>query len=208
MHSGADNMERQKRLNRIRRVSGVMKWFITVLIGLLVIIAVLVGGMFFAPEFAGMTNNDGSEFSQTMQEIGAETVDFGEVERPITDIPFWQRLGLSVMISVAIATLMVALWQIRQLFVSFSQSDFFSPIALSRMLSLGWWLVAFAIYDIVSDMIGSVLLTLDYPVGERQIAIEIEGAELFFIIFGVIMILFGWIMREAANIAEENKQFV
>lgn len=208
MHMSANDTERQKRLNRIRQVSGIMKWFITALIGFLVVLAVLAGGMFFAPEFAGMANNPTSEFGQTFQEIGTETIDFGEAERAITEIPFWQRTGLAVMITIAIATLMVALWQIRQLFVSFSQSDFFSPIALSRMLSLGWWLVAFAIYDVVSDMIGSVLLTLDFPEGQRQLAIEIEGAEFFFIIFGVIMILFGWIMREAASIAEENKQFI
>ncbi len=208
MHISADDIEREKRLKRIRRVSGVMKWFMTILIGLVLIIAVLAGAMFFAPEFLTMAMEPGGEFGQIWTEIGAETVEFGDAERPITDIPFWQRLGLAVMILLAIATLMVALWQIRQLFVSFSKTDFFSPIVLSRMLSLGWWLVAFAIYDVVSDILGSLLLTMDYPVGQREMPIEIEGAEFFFIIFGVIMILFGWVMREAASIADENKQFV
>lgn len=208
MHDSAENDERTRRLKRIRQVSGIMKWLVTGVVGLIAVVAVLVMVMFVSPELVGLTAGDSAEFTEVWKEIGDETIDFGEAERRIGDIPFNQRLGLAILLMGAIGTLLIALWQIRQLFDRFRQTDFFSAAALSRMLALGWWLVAFGIYDLVSDPIGSLLLTLDYPEGQRQVAIELEGAEIFFMIFGTIMILFGWIMREAASIAEENKQFI
>lgn len=208
MHDSAEDDERTRRLKRIRQVSGIMKWLVTGVVGLIALVAALVMAMFVSPELIGLTADSNSEFAGIWREIGQETIDMGEAERPIGDIPFYQRIGLAVLLMGAIGTLMIALWQIRQLFDRFRQTDFFSAAALSRMLALGWWLVAFGVYDIVSDPIGSVLLTLDYPEGQKEVAIEIEGAEIFFMIFGTIMILFGWIMREAASIAEENKQFI
>ncbi len=200
--------ERTKRLSRIRRVSFFMKWFVTGWVALMVIVAVLVLGMFFSPEFDAMTDTSLTELKAMWQELGAGTIDFGDTEREVADIPFVQRGALAIMGLFALVTLMICLWQIRQLFESFRQNDFFSGQALARMLALGWLLVVFGIFDIVCDPLGSALLTLDYPAGQREVSIEIEGAEIFFVIFGAIMILFGWIMREAANIEEENRQFI
>lgn len=186
--------ERAKRLKRIRQISNVMKWALTVVIALLAVGGILIMISVLFP--------DHLEFA------AEETLDAGDIERAIIDIPFGQRIALSIMVTFAFSILIVISWQIRQLFDHFSRTDFFSPRTLSRIVSLGWWLLVIGVYDLVSDPIGSIIATIDLPAGEKVLEISFDGGELLFLIFGTLMILFGWVMREAAIIDEENRQFV
>lgn len=187
-------VERAKRLKRIRQISSFMKWALTAVIGLLAVAGVMIVLSVIIPghlEFAA-----------------EETLDAGDIERSLVDIPLGQRIALSIMVTLAFSVLVVISWQIRQLFDHFSRTDFFSPRTLSRIVSLGWWLLVIGVYDFVSDPIGSIIATIDLPAGEKAMEISLDGGELLFLTFGTLMILFGWIMREAASIDEENRQFV
>ena len=62
--------------------------------------------------------------------------------------------------------------------------------------------------SLFASTILSALLTWDFPAGEGEIEVALDGGEAFFLIFGALMLVFGWIMREAATIDEENRQFV
>lgn len=208
LDSQSINTERTRRLIRIRRLSFVMKWFVTAIVALLAIVGALVLIMLASPELDSVTDIRLTDVKQMWQELRAAPIDFGDVEREVGSIPLAQRAALALMMVFAIGTLMICMWQIRQLFESFRQNDFFSSQSLARVLAPGWSLLVFGIYDIVSDPIGSALLTLDYPAGQQQVSIAISGAEIFFMIFGTIMILFGWVMREAAHIEEEYRQFI
>lgn len=186
--------ERAKRLKRIRQISIFMKWALTAVIALLAVAGIMIVLSVLLPghlEFAA-----------------EETLDAGNIERALVDIPLGQRIALSVMVTFAFGVLIIISWQIRQLFDHYSRTDFFSPRTLSRIVSLGWWLLVIGVYDFVSDPIGSIIATIDLPTGQKAMEISLDGGELLFLIFGTLMILFGWIMREAASIDEENRQFV
>ncbi|GAA0772857.1 DUF2975 domain-containing protein [Roseibium denhamense] len=187
-------VEREQRLVRIRRVSAFMKWTVTVLLGLIFLIGVVLivgialpADLMIAPE---------------------ETIEIADIERPLGEIPQLQRLFISAMTGVAFLLLMGAGWKLRQVFKRFQKMEFFSPKTLASIISFGSWLIGFAVFDLISDPVGSVLLTFDLPKGERSIDVTLDGGEVFILLLGALMLLFGWILREAALIADENRQFV
>ncbi|MBN8182396.1 DUF2975 domain-containing protein [Roseibium aggregatum] len=186
--------EREKRLTRIRRVSAFMKWAVTIILLILLGLGVVVTiGIALPNEFM----------------IGAEeTFDVADTERMLGDIPQVQRIGISILAAIAFSLLLAVGWNIRQVFKRFQKMEFFSPKTLANVFSFGIWLIVFAVFDLISDPIGSVLLTYDFPPGQRTVDISLDGGEIFFLVLGALMLLFGWILREAALIADENQQFI
>lgn len=188
------DLERNRRLARIRRVSTFMKWFVTAVLAIILVFGVVVTvGIALPNEF--MIAAD-------------ETLDVADVERRLGDVPHLQRVGIAVLSAIAFTLLLIAGWNIRQVFRRFQKMEFFSPKTLANVISFGIWLIAFAVFDLLSDPIGSVMLTYDFPPGERAIDVTLDGGEIFFLILGALMLLFGWILREAALIADENRQFI
>lgn len=187
-------VEREKRLTRIRRVSAFMKWAVTIILLILLGLGVVVTiGIALPNEFM----------------IGAEeTFDVADTERMLGDIPQVQRIGISMLAAIAFSLLLAVGWNIRQVFKRFQKMEFFSPKTLANVFSFGIWLIVFAVFDLISDPIGSVLLTYDFPPGQRTVDISLDGGEIFFLVLGALMLLFGWILREAALIADENQQFI
>jgi hypothetical protein len=186
--------EREKRLTRIRRVSAFMKWAVTFILLLLVVLGVVITIGIALP-------------SDLM--IGAEeTFDVADTERMLRDIPQAQRIGISVLAAIAFGLLLAVGWNIRQVFMRFQLMEFFSPKTLANVFSFGIWLIVFAVFDLISDPIGSVILTYDFPPGQRTVDVSLDGGEIFFFVLGALMLLFGWILREAALIADENQQFI
>ncbi|MBO6510101.1 MAG: DUF2975 domain-containing protein [Roseibium sp.] len=185
---------REKRLVRIRRVSTFMKWAVTIVVALILVLAVVVTIGISMPNDLML----GSE----------ETIDVGDYERALGDVPQAQRIGLALIFAAAHVMLAIATLHIRAVFLHFQKMEFFSPKALSNVISFGIWLIAFAVFDLLGDPIASVILTADLPEGQRSLELALNGDEIFFLVFGGLMLLFGWILREAALIADENRQFV
>ncbi|MEM9631316.1 MAG: DUF2975 domain-containing protein [Pseudomonadota bacterium] len=192
--SELERIDREKRLARIRHLSAFMKWAVS----LVLVLILLLGGLVIV-ELALPTE---LLFSPD------ETIDFAEVERRLDEVPYLQRLGIAGLFGIAIALLSLAVWNIRQVFKRFQAMEFFSPKTLANVISIGVWLIIFAIFDLISDPIGSVILTYDFPPGERLVEVSLDGAEIFCLVLGALMLLLGWILREAALIADENRQFV
>lgn len=187
------DLERDRRLGRIRRLAGFMKWAAATLIVLLILAGSFLVVALIWPEPLG---------------AGSETIDFGSIERPIADLPLKQRIGLAVLTGVAFLLLTGAFWHVRRIFSQFQKTDFFSAATLSTVFTFGIWLIAFGLLDAANDPISSYLASLDLPEDQQFIEAEITGGEIFFIVLGTLMLLFGWILREAALIADENRQFV
>jgi len=190
----SETADRERRLVRIRRVSAFMKWVVTVVLVLIVILGVVL--------------TIGIALPNDLLIAADETLDVADVERRLGDVPHIQRIGIAVLTAIAFGLLTIAGWNIRQVFKRFQKMEFFSPKTLANVISFGIWLIAFAVFDLISDPIGSVMLTYDYPPGERAIDVTLDGGEIFFLILGALMLLFGWILREAALIADENRQFI
>ncbi|MCK7612786.1 DUF2975 domain-containing protein [Roseibium sediminicola] len=192
--TSSEATDREVRLKRIRRVSAFMKWVVTVVLAIILVLGVVL--------------TIGIALPNDLLIAADETLDVADVERRLGDVPHIQRIGLAILTAIAFALLTAAGWKIRQVFNGFQKMEFFSPTTLSNVISFGVWLIAFAVFDLISDPIGSVMLTYDYPPGERAVDLTLDGGEIFFLILGALMLLFGWILREAALIADENRQFI
>lgn len=190
----SETADRERRLTRIRRVSAFMKWVVTVVLAIILIFGVIV--------------TIGIALPNELMIAADEMLDVADVERRLGDVPHFQRIAIAGLAAIAFTLLLIAGWNIRQVFRRFQKMEFFSPKTLANVISFGVWLIAFAVFDLISDPIGSVLLTYDYPPGKRAVDITLDGGEIFFLILGALMLLFGWILREAALIADENRQFI
>ncbi|EFO29015.1 conserved hypothetical protein [Roseibium sp. TrichSKD4] len=182
------------RLNRLYGLSCVMKWVSTLCAAIMVVVALGLALALIDP---------------SLDFLATETaVYLDEQERPYADIPFVQRMGILCLMLVYFGILIAMAWNLRRLFSQFQELRFFELATLNRILLAGSCLIAFGVFDIVEDPISSILATLDYPEGQRQLIVGLDGSELFFLVFGGLILVFGWIMREAAAIDEENRQFV
>ena len=186
--------DRQQRLTRIRQVSTTMQWVAAFICLLIFVVAGLVLAVLLNPALC--------------PDVTATMVGLDDIKRPLGDIPLAQRIGLGVIASLAFAILLAVFGHVAQLFRRFRQADFFSSDSLRRMVSLGRWLMAFGVYDILCDPVASILSTLDLPKGQKSLALSLDGTELFFVTFGSLVLVFGWILREAALIQDENNQFI
>lgn len=185
--------ERQIRLERIRRISSVMKWVVTaVLIAISVVSALLVFTLVLP----------------ALSLVPAGLLADSGIDRKLTDIPVVQRLGLAALVCLAFFLLRRLFWNIRQLFAQFHAGIFFAAPTQTYILNAGFWLLAFGVFDFLSDPVRSVLVSLDNAPGQRQLVLELGGGEFLYLIFGTLMLVFGWIMREAATLADENSQFI
>ncbi|MCV6547843.1 MAG: DUF2975 domain-containing protein [Cohaesibacter sp.] len=181
------------RHRKIMRVSQIMKWFLSLCLILLVLIASLI-----TVELFGLDPFD----------VGANMVDYGEIERSYNDLPKLQQIGLVISELVILGAIIFIVWDMRKLFCAFQRLDFFSPKTLSNILNTGIHFLIFAILDLTEEPIHSVLSTLDLGEGNIVLNIEIEGGEIFFLIFGALFVTLAWVLREAALIQKENDQFV
>lgn len=187
------SMEKTKRLARISRLSAVMKWALTLFMAFFAIIGVVY--------LAGLL---GLDFADILE----ETVDYIEPERRYGDLGFGQRAILALIGDALLGAFLITLWYVRKLFSAFQRHLFFAAETLSDMVKAGIWFLIFGILVILEVPLTTIVGTYDLPEGQRQVSIEFSGGEFLFMFFGVLFIVFGWVMREAAVIDEENKQFI
>ncbi|NBN62956.1 DUF2975 domain-containing protein [Microvirga tunisiensis] len=187
--------DRAARLAKIRRLSLGLKWTLTVLFALMVLFSAFTLWIVLDPAW----------FQLPPEEM---TVEFGEVERSVMEIPLPQRIGVAFVAVWFFGLILWLMWKLRQLFERYACLDFYSSRSLSMVVHTGWLLLAIGLSDILTDMLGGVLVTLDRPAGERILAFSLDGSQIFFLVFGPMSLLLGWVLREAALAYEENQQFV
>ena len=185
--------DHRQRVKRISRVSGIMKWVLTIFMALVFLVGILVLSVLLFPD---------------LLDVSKEVIEFGESDRTYADVPAAQRWGLAFFYDACIGAFLVTIWFMRSVFARFQVSDFFSSETLSSMVWCGIWFVIFGIMDFLEAPVASILTTFDLEEGKRQLVIDFEGGELFFIVFGVMFITLSWVMREAASLHEENQQFI
>ena len=182
------------RLHRLSRLACILKWVTTACIAIMVVAA---AGLALALVFP--------DFDYLAPETSVYLEDY---ERAYADIPLLQRIGLLGLALGFFGFLIALAWNMRALFRQFEALRFFEQETLNHIFLIGSCLIAFAVFDFVEDPIASVVSTLDLPPDQRIFEVSTDGAELFVLIFGGLILVFGWIMREAALIDEENRHFV
>lgn len=114
-----------------------------------------------------------------------------------------------IMIScLALPAILFSLWHMRALFALYRVGEILSAACARHILRIGQGLVALAIVGTLLQPLQVLILTLDNPPGARQISIGLSSDTVGFLLAGGLLVVIGWVMREAARAAEENAGFV
>ena len=118
-------------------------------------------------------------------------------------------LALALLLSTAhLAALAVALFAAGGLFQSFAQGEFFAPQTGRRLQRIGLWLALFGVLAPIVRAAMTFVLTMNNPPGQRMLALGVSANDIVLVIVGGLIFLIGWVMAEAARIADENRSFV
>ncbi|MGH1446839.1 MAG: DUF2975 domain-containing protein [Cognatishimia sp.] len=100
------------------------------------------------------------------------------------------------------------LWQMRALFALYMSGETLTERCAKRILRIGQGLVAVGCASFFSKTIVVLILTFHNPPGQRTLSISFGDGDLGFLLAGALIVVIGWVSKEAARAAEENKAFV
>ena len=99
-------------------------------------------------------------------------------------------------------------WAMAAAFNLFAQGDYLH-------LSLGYYvqrfgksLVLFALFSPLMRALMVIVITMDNPAGQRLLIINLLTNDLVVLLVGLLLVMLGYALTEAAIIAEENRQIV
>ncbi len=127
---------------------------------------------------------------------------------PGTVITPVKRAGLLALMAVPLAAVLFGLWHVRLLFGTYARGEVFTAAAARHIRMTGLAMAANALAAIIAHSLGSVLLTYDNAPGARQFSIALGSDTYLLFLTGGLLIVIGWIMGEAARLADENRQIV
>ncbi|CAN0479168.1 unnamed protein product [Scytosiphon promiscuus] len=180
--------EASPRLARIARVSRVLSWLT---------LALMIAG---PAAIAVLTLLDPSNLDRMLIE-GLSTSGEGTLT-PVTRI-------LAVLLSLApLGLAIAALFFLRRLFQGFARGAALAPESGQGLKRIGIIIAAFAPVTIVVGILGSMVVSWANAPGEREVAVGVHTDDLTVLVFGMLLVVLGWILEEAAIVADENRQFV
>ncbi len=106
---------------------------------------------------------------------------------------------------------LILLWtlnEMRKLFGSYVKGEILTDHCARLIQRIGKGFLALAIVPFILRPIQVVLLTMANPPGERSISIGLSSEMLFFALSGGLIIVIGWAMQAASDVASENRSFV
>lgn len=109
---------------------------------------------------------------------------------------------------VALLPMIRALIEMKRRFARDSRGDILSQACACHILRIGQALVAAALPGVVTRALQGLALTYDNGPGHRMLALSLDGATAGFILAGGLLVVIGWVMGEAARVADDNRGFV
>jgi hypothetical protein len=108
---------------------------------------------------------------------------------------------------IAVFPLIAALLAMARLFQRYHRGEILTDACASDILRIGRALCLLALATVLVPTAQLLTLTWAMP-GQRTLSIGVDQATLGFILAGGLLFVIGWVMREAARAAEENRGFV
>lgn len=121
------------------------------------------------------------------------------------------RPHLALVVLIGALPGVAAIWTLlaaRRLFRRFAAGEVLTPAVAGGLGRVGAGLLAIAALGLVARPLQTVLASLGNPPGSRVLALSIESPDLGLLLSGGLMTVIGWILAEAARIADENRRFV
>ena len=104
--------------------------------------------------------------------------------------------------------LLLTLNEMRKLFSAYGKGDVLTDYCALLIQRIGRGFVALSVLPFLVQPVQSVLLSLANPPGQRALSIGITSNMVFFGIAGGLIIVIGWAMRAASDVAAENRAFI
>lgn len=98
------------------------------------------------------------------------------------------------------------LWFATHLFRLFERGEIFTQASGKRLIHIGAALAALLPAQIIMTGLASFLLTMSNPV--PSISFSFESTQMLAGFAGGLLIVVGWVLGEAARIADENREFI
>jgi hypothetical protein len=124
---------------------------------------------------------------------------------PVT--PFQATLVAAVAV-LATYPLVATFLRMRRLFGRYRQGEILSDACAADILRIGQALFAVAAMTVIVPMLQILILSWGLGQGQRLLVLGVEGGTLGFLLSGGLLIVIGWVMREAVEAAEDARGFV
>lgn len=118
------------------------------------------------------------------------------------------RLAALALAAIPLCLALLGFVVVQRLFRGFATGDILTPESGRRLRRIGIIVTALGPVAIVIRSIASVVVSLPNPPGERVLAVGFGSNDVTAIIAGMLLIVLGWTLEEAARVADENRQFV
>ncbi len=175
------------RLRRIRRVSRFMAWLVT--LGALLLLGLFLW-FWSDPELLHHASEEMTGFAPP---------------GPLTPLAYWGSF-LASWLPMGLA--LGALWLTRSLFLGYARGEIFTSAAARRLGGIGLLLLLAVGGGVLAHTLTVLALTWENPPGQRQLAVSLSSHDFGLTVLGLLLMVIGWILAEAARIADENRQFV
>ncbi|GAB5471304.1 MAG: hypothetical protein Kilf2KO_43340 [Rhodospirillales bacterium] len=175
------------RLRRIRRVSRAMAWCVSLGAAALLILFLW---FWHDPALLGMAIGEMTGLSVT-----------GD----LTPLAHWGAFAAACL---PFGLALWGLWLTRRLFLGYARGEILTRPAARRLAGLGALLLGTVLAGILARTLAVLALTWENPPGQRQLAISLNSHDFGLAVLGFLLLVVGWILGEAARLAEENQLFV
>ncbi|PJI93074.1 hypothetical protein BC777_1942 [Yoonia maricola] len=132
-----------------------------------------------------------------------------QVDFPVS--PDATQSQLQIALALGLLKLVILLFTLnamRKLFTAYAAGEVLTDHCALLIQRIGQGFLALAAASFVLRPLQMLVLTMANPPGQRSIAIGVNSEIIFFALSGALIVIIGWAMREASDIATENKSFV
>lgn len=109
---------------------------------------------------------------------------------------------------IPLGAVLYILFHVRGLFGLYRKDAILTQPSATRIHAIGKGLFVLALVGPLTYMLQTLILTWHNPVGQRTLVLAINKDVFGFALIGVLMVIIGRAMTEAARMAEENRTFI
>ena len=127
---------------------------------------------------------------------------------PETDPTRGLRLAIGLLGAFPVVAILYVLAQMSGLFQRYSQGETLTLACAAHIQRIGAGVIASAAFEVLVRPAQIALASLANPPGSRVLALSLESADFGLVLTGGLLLTIGWVMADAARIAQENREFV
>lgn len=116
--------------------------------------------------------------------------------------------GIALVDLVAMLMTLAVLWHVFHLLTLYARGAVLTLGNAHHIARIGRTLIALAIFGVLGQTIDVLLLTWGNPAGQRSLSISLTDLEIGLVLAGGVMVLIGWSMRQAADIADDHARII